>query len=85
MRHLTPFLLCAIFVSNLRLAESGLLYAITFSAQSAFYAGCLAGILFRRSRNAPRLLVHSGTFMVWLLGSTVGVLQAIKGNLISKW
>lgn len=81
-RHLTPFFMLAIFISNFFLINSGIVYYISLFLQLAFYILAASGFLTDDRVRGPlrHLLALPYNFVLLNIGRGVGVVVAIAGR-----
>jgi cellulose synthase/poly-beta-1,6-N-acetylglucosamine synthase-like glycosyltransferase len=84
-RHLTPFFLLLIFITNIPLAGMGAFYRYMFFAQCVFYISSIIGITLNSKVKLPKLLVYLSNFLLINVGRFVGVLKAVRGEISATY
>lgn len=87
LRHLAPFFLIGLLLSNAVLALDSGLFALLLAAQLAVYVLALAGFLLRESSTVGRwtLLSTPYYFAMVNLAALLGVLSILRGERRSQW
>jgi cellulose synthase/poly-beta-1,6-N-acetylglucosamine synthase-like glycosyltransferase len=86
LRHLVPFFLLALLVSNVLLSGASALFRVLLVAHLLFYAAGLAGVLLRRTRaGRSRLLTVPYYFCLVNAAALLGVLSIARGERLAAW
>lgn len=86
VRHLLPFFLILVFLTNLVLAPTAPAYRLLFGGQLLFYLLALAGFLLRHGRLGRwKLLSVPYYFTLVNLAALLGILSILKGERRARW
>jgi cellulose synthase/poly-beta-1,6-N-acetylglucosamine synthase-like glycosyltransferase len=85
LRHLVPFFLVALFVSNVVAAAGRTPFRAVLALQLLFYAAAVAGWLLRRRAGRSRLLTVPYYFCLVNLAALLGVLSIARGERLAAW
>jgi cellulose synthase/poly-beta-1,6-N-acetylglucosamine synthase-like glycosyltransferase len=85
LRHLVPFFLVALFVSNVAAAVASTPFRAVLTIQLLFYAAALVGWLLRRRAGRSRLLTVPYYFCLVNLAALLGVLSIARGERLAAW
>jgi len=86
LRWLIPFVLLALFASNLFLWPLGGIYAVSLIAQLLFYALALAGYRMRaKESRTGRVVAIPFYFCMVNLASALAIVDNLRGRVITTW
>lgn len=86
LRHLVPFFLIALLVSNAALAAASPRFRLLLAGQLIFYAAALTGVLLRRTRaGRSKMLTVPYYFCLVNAAALLGVLSIARGERLAAW
>jgi cellulose synthase/poly-beta-1,6-N-acetylglucosamine synthase-like glycosyltransferase len=85
LRFLVPYLLIALFASNVILLHSGIFYRVTFVGQILFYCLALFRCIGRHRNGVLRSISFAETFVVANFGILMGWVSFIRGESFVTW